>query len=476
MSNVVYWFRNDLRLHDNEALLRASKLGNVTPVYVIDERSFEQTTIGTTRTGKFRTKFLLESIRDLQQSLRDIGSDLIIRRGIPEKIIADIAEEISATHVVMSKEATQEETSVETELSRALKQYNIDIELIWMSTLYHPRDLPFQLHFLPDVFSGFRNKVEKRSSVRETFPTVRSIGKIADIEQMEIPTLAALGFEEYVVDARAAMPFAGGETAGLKHLKAYIWEKELITTYKETRNGLIGADYSSKLSAWLSLGCLSPRFIYEEVKRFEATRLANDSTYWLIFELIWRDFFHFIALKYGVRLFKRSGIKHDMTRTWKADEVGFQKWAVGETGVPFVDANMRELNATGFMSNRGRQNVASFLTKDLGIEWWWGAIYFESLLVDYDVCSNWGNWNYASGIGNDPREDRYFNIAKQASMYDPDAAYMKLWLPELENVPADKINYTALLTDREQSQYQLRLGVNYPKAYIDVNKWRKPIR
>lgn len=128
------------------------------------------------------------------------------------------------------------------------------------------------------------------------------------------------------------------------------------------------------------------------------------------------------------------------------------------------------------MSNRGRQNVASFLTKDLGIEWWWGAIYFESLLVDYDVCSNWGNWNYVSGIGNDPREDRYFNITKQASNYDAEAQYMKLWLPELKDVPAEKINEAGLLSEEEQKLYLVTIGEDYPKPCVDVTKWRKSVR
>jgi deoxyribodipyrimidine photo-lyase len=318
--------------------------------------------------------------------------------------------------------------------------------------------------------------VENRSEVRNTFPTVTELGEIAPLASVPIPTLEDIGFESFDVDERAVLDFKGGESVGLERLQYYIWDEELLKTYKETRNGLVGGDYSSKFSAWLSLGCLSPRHIYEEVKHYEAERVANQSTYWLIFELIWRDFYHFIALKYGVRLFKRSGIKHDMNKSWNQDERGFMKWVNGETGVPFIDANMREIKETGFMSNRGRQNVASFLTRDLGIEWWWGAMYFESLLVDYDVCSNWGNWNYASGIGNDPREDRYFNISKQSTNYDPQAEYIKLWLPELKDVPAEKINEVGLLTQSQQREYDVQIGVDYPNPYVNVKKWRKSVR
>lgn len=477
MANVVFWFRNDLRLHDNEALLRAIELGDVTPVYVIDDRNFEETAIGYNRMGNIRAIFLLESLHDLQKNLRKIGSDLIIRRGEPDQEVAMLARQLNATHVVASKQATQEETTIETDLSSLLKQANIDIELIWQNTLFHPRNLPFQMHFLPDVFTEFRKKVESRSEVREPLPTVEKLPSLqADLTNQIIPTLEELGFESVVTDERAAMTYEGGETAGLQRLKTYFWETDAIKTYKETRNGLIGSDYSTKFSAWLSLGCLSPRYIYYEVKKYEAERGANDSTYWVIFELIWRDFYYFIALKYGVRLFKRSGIKHDMAKTWNQDYVAFEQWVNGQTGVPFIDANMRELKATGFMSNRGRQNVASFLTKDLGVEWWWGALYFETILVDYDVCNNWGNWNYVAGIGNDPREDRYFNSLKQASTYDPDGKYVKLWLPELRNVPANKIHQIGLLTEEEQGEYGVQLGKVYPKPIVDITKWQKSVR
>ncbi len=191
-----------------------------------------------------------------------------------------------------------------------------------------------------------------------------------------------------------------------------------LKNYKQNRNGMLGADYSSKFSPWLALGCLSPRFIYEEVIKYEAERVKNESTYWLIFELLWRDFFRFICLKYGNKIFYKSGLQ-GLNLKWKEDWDLFHLWCEGKTGYPLVDANMRELKLTGFMSNRGRQNVASFLTKNLGINWQMGAEWFESLLIDYDVCSNWGNWNYTAGVGNDARGFRYFNILKQSQDYEP---------------------------------------------------------
>lgn len=430
MQNIIFWFRNDLRLHDNEALLKATKAGNVIPVYIFDERQFKETPYGFKRTGAFRAKFLLESVEDLRKNLRSIGSDLIIRVGKPEEILTKMADEWQAAAVYASKEVTQEETTVEAKLSKRIKPLNIEIELIWIATLYHARDLPFQINYIPDVFTDFRKKVELSAKIRATFAAPVQLPALTDETDLgEIPTLKDLGFDEEVKhDDRSVINFEGGESNALKRLNEYIWEKDLLRNYKQTRNQLIGGDYSSKFSAWLSLGCISPRKIYEEVKKYEKEVVSNESTYWLIFELIWRDYFHFVALKYGTRIFKISGVKNDLLSEWKRDKPNFEKWINGETGVPFVDANMKELQLTGFMSNRGRQNVASYLTKDLGIDWTWGASYFESQLIDYDVCSNWGNWNYIAGVGNDPRENRYFNIETQVEKYDKNGDYVKLWL------------------------------------------------
>jgi deoxyribodipyrimidine photo-lyase len=262
------------------------------------------------------------------------------------------------------------------------------------------------------------------------------------------------------------MAFVGGETAGLERLATYFWQRDCLKTYKQTRNGMLGADYSSKFSPWLALGCLSPRFIAAEVKRYEGDRGANDSTYWLIFELLWRDFFRFVALKFGDRLFYRSGLQSKKI-PWRVDWEQFQQWQAGMTGYPLVDANLRELAATGFMSNRGRQNAASFLTKNLGIDWRMGAEWFESQLIDYDPCSNYGNWNYTAGIGNDARDFRYFNISKQSKDYDPNGDYLKHWLPELAAVPATKIHEPWKLTPEEQLRYNVAIGSDYPSPIVD---------
>ncbi len=473
-TRILYWFRNDLRLHDNPAFATAcTDAPEVVPVYVFDPTQFrELPTLGIRKTGVFRTKFLIECVADLRASLRARGADLIIRVGDPARILADMAEEINASAVYASKEVTSEETDAESALSKRLKPLNVDIELFWGSTLYHIRDLPFGIAKLPEIFTQFRSSVEQYTPVRDLESTPDQVRMPSGIDAGDLPTLAQFGFtDELPADERVAVRFTGGETVALARVKHYLWTTDLIRTYKETRNGLLGEDYSSKFSAWLACGCLSPRFIYHEVKRYELERGANDSTYWLIFELIWRDFFRFVALRFGTRLFKPSGIKHDLQKQWRRDHDLFQRWATGKTGIPFIDANMCELNTSGFMSNRGRQNVASFLVNDLGIDWTWGATYFESLLIDYDPCSNWGNWNYLAGVGNDPRQNRYFNIYSQATRYDEQGSYVKHWLPEIADAPADNVHLVWTLDQQQQNEYGIALGDTYPMPVIDPGRW-----
>jgi deoxyribodipyrimidine photo-lyase len=426
-EKIIVWFRNDLRLHDNEMFFRAlQKQATVIPVFCFDLRQFKKTELGFPKTDAFRAKFLLEAVSDLKNQLQKLGTDLVIRIGEPEQLIPAIQQEVGAKAVFASKEVASEEIEVEQKLETQLFKTGCKLNLYWQTSLYHLDDLPFPIKNLPDVYTQFRKEVERGTKIRNQFATPQKLSK-HEVSAAPVPTLADLGFEPLGIEKRSVLHFEGGETAGKARLKHYFWEKDLLRNYKETRNGLVGADYSSKFSAWLALGCLSPRYIYDEVKRYERERTNNDSTYWLVFELIWRDYFRFVAKKYGSKIFRYEGIRNE-NLALKDDKRLFEKWKEGKTGVPFVDANMIELKKTGFMSNRGRQNVASYLVKDLKVNWQWGAMWFESQLIDYDVCSNWGNWNYVAGIGNDPRENRYFNIPSQAQKYDPKGEYVRLWL------------------------------------------------
>jgi deoxyribodipyrimidine photo-lyase len=466
-KTILVWFRNDLRIHDNEILLEAiRKADKVLPVYCFDPFYFKTTRYGTLKTGNFRARFLLEAVADLRQTLREHGAELIVRIGDPVEVITQLVEQYHISEVYHHREVAFEETDISSKLEAALWKIKLNLKHFIGHTFYHKEDLPFPIKDIPDVFTTFRKKVERDSNIRSSFETPGAISTPVIDDAGEIPTLAQLGFEEPVDDSRAVMRFKGGETEALKHLHEYFWGTDRLKTYKQTRNGLLGAGYSSKFSPWLAIGCLSVRQVYWEVKRYEHDRGANDSTYWLIFELLWRDYFRFMFKKYGNQFFKAGGFKGEAPEVAPNQDELFEQWKAGQTGVPFIDANMRELNATGFMSNRGRQNVASFLVKDLKVNWTKGAAYFEEKLIDYSPASNWGNWAYVAGVGNDPRENRYFNVIKQAAEFDPKGEYVKTWIPELALIPAKLVQTPFFLSEAELDSYKVCLGENYPKLII----------
>jgi len=449
----------------------------VLPVYIFDPREWQGTLpiTGLPKIGPHRGRFILESVADLRNSLRERGSDLIVRVGHPEDIMIELSQAVQASWVFCNRERTSEELAVQNAVEQSLWTIGREVYYSRGKLLFYTSDLPFPITQTPDTFTQFRKETERMTQVREPLPAPSRIPlpRLSGLESGELPTLADFGIPEPPPhDERAAIEWHGGETAGLDRLAYYLFDSHAISTYKETRNGLIGSDYSTKFSAWLAQGCLSPKRIYAEVKAYEAKNGENESTYWVIFELLWRDFFRLMGKKHGDRIFRKRGFKDDEIPDWNQDGALFQRWVDGQTGTPFVDANMREIARTGFMSNRGRQNVASYLVKDLKVDWRMGAEYFEHILIDYDVTSNWCNWNYVAGVGSDPRENRYFNILSQAERYDPTGEYVKLWCPELREVPAEAIQQPDVLSDADQSKYGLRLGANYPTPLVPSEKYR----
>jgi len=479
-GTVICLLRNDLRVGDNAALAAAANAAHLVPLYCFDPDHFKGTWhFGFPRTGAHRASFLLESVADLRASLRSRQSELVIEQARPLESIRRIVaacKELArpVVGVVFQKEVTFEELKVEKEIKEFCASEGLKVTEVWGSTLYHLEDLPYRsAAAIPDTYTQFRKEVEAKGRVRGVVAVpARLAPPPPGLAASALPTLAALGVEEVARDPRSAFPFAGGESAALARLQSYLWDTKAVADYKETRNGLVGTEYSTKLSPWLALGCLSPRTIYSEVKRFEKEEVANKSTYWVIFELLWRDYFRFVCLKFGTRVFHLTGLQ-GKELPWSQDMARFEAWAEGRTGVPWVDANMRELRATGFMSNRGRQNVASFLVKDLGLDWRLGAEWFESLLVDHDVTSNYGNWNYAAGVGNDPREGRKFNMIKQAMDYDGRGEYVRLWVEEVRGLEGAAAHAPWALGAAQLARAGVELGTSYPRPMVVAQEWAR---
>jgi len=429
MKTGLVWFKNDLRVQDNTSLHDAIEENEcVIGVYFFDSRLFEDDRFGFKKTERFRTKFLIETVKDLKQNLTDLNISLLTIIAYPETIFPKLVDYYNVKSIYLQKEWTSEEVEIVNKVKNSLKerQYNISFVEQYDQFLFHPNDLPFSFTATPKVFTDFRKKCERNCLVRASLEIKPLPSENVVKNETSIPTLADLEFENFEMDARSAFPFQGGETQALNRLQHYFWKTKKLSFYKKTRNGLLGTDYSSKFSVWLANGSISARTIYHQVKKYEQTVTKNDSTYWLIFELIWRDFFKYISLKHQNNIFKLGGIL-EKKYYWNYNQNLINQWINGETNEPFVNANMIELKKTGWMSNRGRQNVASFFAKELELDWRIGAAYFESMLIDYDVHSNYGNWMYVAGVGNDPR-DRKFNVKLQAKRYDANRKFQNLWL------------------------------------------------
>lgn len=418
----ILWFRNDLRLRDHEALAR-----------IAADRDSESTLLcvwiyGDRPRSPFREKFINESLDDLREGLKSLGQNLFVFEGRESDLIPILCRKFSATDLWFQNEHTFEEAAIESQVERLLSERPaVAVHRTESMTLLKPKEIPFEIAKLPKTFTEFRKKVESAWpeistwSVPDRLPKMPggSTGAVLDLLGQETAVKPGLAGREM-----KQSPFRGGESAGMARLQKYFWDDDGLRSYKETRNGLLGLDYSSKFSPWLSTGSLSARVIQQEIGKYEEVRTKNDSTYWMTFELLWRDYFRFLAVQQGSKFF--TGQKSTSYQV-EHSQNSFSEWIEGRTAEPFINANMRELAATGFMSNRGRQNVASYLTRVLKCDWRIGADYFERTLVDYDAASNWGNWSYFSGTGNDPR-DRSFNVARQAEVYDPNGDYVRHWL------------------------------------------------
>ena len=425
-KTALVWFRNDLRVTDHFGLFHAAKNHeNIIGYYSFDPKQFQETPWGFKKTEAFRAKFLIETVLQLQEDLAKKNISLVIEQKDPTESIPQWIENHKIDTLYFQKEWTEEEYDLEHRMRSNLSS-SVQIHTTYDQFLFHPEDIPMPLDELPEVFTNFRKQCEKKSSVRPCYEEIKPLNSSnALAKTYSCPNLTELGLSEKKIHANTAFPFKGGSKAAKERITHYFWETKKLSFYKNTRNGLLGLDYSSKLSAWLANGSISAREIYWEVRKYESEVKKNQSTYWLIFELIWRDYFKFISLKHQNKIFHLGGILN-RTYEWKNDSNTFDSWIEGRTTEPFVNANMKELKKTGWMSNRGRQNVASYFAKELFIDWRMGAAYFESLLIDYDVHSNYGNWMYIAGVGNDPR-DRKFNIRSQAERYDTNGKFQQTW-------------------------------------------------
>jgi deoxyribodipyrimidine photo-lyase len=418
MAATLIWFNHNLRLHDNEALHIAAD--NKQPLicwYCIDSAWFKYDRYGLSSMGQHRWHFLRTSLDTFSQQLLSVGQKLYVTYGDPVVKLGEVIESYDVNCVISQYQANSDEQQ---QWSQAQQRYpQISYYRPHSFTLFKPEQFMSLTEF-PHSFSQFRQQVEKLDVLSPSAcPT-------------ELPP--PLRLDESMlnngpsVDNDRPNIFPGGELAGLSQVETY-FSSTAASTYKETRNALMGWSSSTKFSPWLANGTLSVRYLLHALKHFETQHESNESTYWIYFELLWRAYFQWYADHFQQRLFDFKGISQRKPLTTFYPQ-RFKQWVNGNTAWPIVNACMNELKHTGYLSNRGRQLVASCLVNELGLDWRCGAAYFGQQLLDYDAASNWSNWQYIAGVGADPRGGRHFDLEKQAKTHDPEGHYCQQWQHE----------------------------------------------
>ncbi len=422
-KKILVWFRNDLRLHDNEMLVEAiAKSDEILPVFCFDPRQFELTRYQTIKTGAIRTRFLLETAQDLRQSFQKFGGDILILKGKPEELLPDLVNKYEISEVYHHREVASEETEVSTCVEDALWKFKINLKHFIGHTLYNKEDLPFPVKDIPDVFSQFKKKTERDAIVKPCILTPQIINFVQLEEWGELPILSDLIVNESLIDLTTNTEFKGGESEALKHLHNFLHDGEELALSNTTlkKNIVI-----SKLSPWLSLGCLSPREVYWKMKEAESNFGLKPYFNQIVLGLLWRDYYRFMFKKYRNIFFKPEGFSLHIANSDFANSDLLKSWKNGNTGQPLVDTIMHNLNSSGYISNSCRQLAATYLIYELQVNWVMGAAYFEEKLIDYAPASNWGNWANIAGVGNDPRLTQNFDFEKQLKIFDPKGIYLQ---------------------------------------------------
>ena len=420
-KKILVWFRNDLRLHDNEMLVEAiAKADEILPVYCFDPRQFEYTRYHSLKTGSIRANFLLESVAALRESFQHFSGDIMLVQGKPEDILPELVSRYEISEVYHHREVASEETAISTRVEDLLWKQKVNLKHFIGHTLYNKEDLPFPIRDIPNVFTQFKKKTERDALVKPCFVTPTAIHFVEASAWGELPTLGDLVVNEEVKDFAVSQELKGGEHEALKQLHHFLHEGEgiALTNVSLKKNEVI-----SKLSPWLALGCLSPREVYWKMKEAEANYGLKPYFNQIVVGLLWRDYYRFMFKKYGNTFFKPSGFNANIEVVSLGDSRLLNQWKTAQTEHPLVNIAMTELNQTGYINHLYRQLVATYLIYELKVNWVLGAAYFEEKLIDYNPASNWGNWANIAGVGNDSRLSTSFDFEKQLKLIDPKGVY-----------------------------------------------------
>ena len=414
MRCAIVLFNRDLRLHDHPALHEAmDRAERVIPLFVIDDRL--------TGRSPNRTSFLLDALTDLRSQLRRRGGDLVVRRGDPVDETLRIARRHHAEAVFTSHDVTPLATRRQHRLTEACASERIDFETrpgvtIVPAGRLHPSGGDHYRVFTPYW------RAWSAAPRRPVLGAPRHLALPEAIDAGSIPHLADL-----TRDTTSPQLPAGGETAGRALMRT--WVRSHLEGYGDAHDDLAG-DLTSRLSPFLHFGCISAG----ELEALATDRRGGEA---FVRQLCWRDFHHQVTAAFGAM---RTHDYRPRGGRWRRSSDDLEAWQLGRTGCPIVDAGMRQLLAEGWMHNRARLITASFLTKDLRLDWRLGEQHFFRWLVDGDVANNAGNWQWVAGTGNDTRPNRRFNPSRQARRFDPQGDYVRRYVPELAGIEGSAVH------------------------------------
>ena len=438
LEKLVIWLTGDsLRLDSNSALehgidLAMQNRASLIPLAIAETHKWDGTQFGLPRSGMNWKRVRANSWFQLRKSLNSKGSGLWIGKGSVTERLQQLMQQFNIVAVVADLALSVEEERTFNEL----RSLGLEVHEVSVNELFEAEQLPFLASRPPKTFTQFRRQVEKKKApiplpptsappvfpdfINCPWPEPQSIIQASNVSVSPLVEVECIGGEQWAYD-----------------LWMNYLDRQALSHYKKTRNAFSGQFNSSHLSVALAHGLISPRRIWYDTLSYEQSITKNESTYWLRFELLWREFLHWYARSSGVSLFARSGPEGKRFE-FVDDENSFSQWQYGETGFPIVDACQKELLASGWMSNRGRQLVASCLVNELNLDWRLGAAWFESQLADFDVAINWGNWAYIAGVGPDPRGGRHFHLEQQTQRYDSLGEHRKRWqqIPIMEHLPS----------------------------------------
>ena len=461
-TTSIVWFRQDLRLHDNPALEFASSVGKVLPIYILDEKNGSDW-----RPGKASRWWLNGSLQSLDRSM---NGALRVFRGDPLKIIEKLITEYNIRNIFWNRCYEPWQALRDKVIKSKVQKIGVNARSFNGSLLYEPWEVVKSDGSPYKVFTPFYKQSRLRGAPKEASTEyLRNLQFLSSSQKnTEVDSLNLLGENDW--SNKLASRWIPGETGGEQTLKLFL--DGGIRHYKVGRD-FPAKEAVSKLSPYLHFGELSPNHVWHAVNNFAALENLEVQAEHFHRELVWREFSYSLLHHFPDLTFRNFNNRFD-DFPWQKNTQILEKWQNAETGYPLIDAGMRELASTGYMHNRIRMVTASFLVKNLLIDWRNGADWFWESLVDADLANNYCSWQWVAGSGADAAPYfRIFNPVTQSKKFDPDAKYIKRWIPELEKCPSKYIHDPSSAPESELRYFGIKLDQSYPSAIVDLKTTRE---